>query len=145
MKVVVDTNVAVSGLLWDGPPNDILKWARGGFLSLLACQETVKELARILQYKRFQPRWSMLGVSADEVSAYYMNLVRFVSKPKEVPNIIREDPFDNLFLALASEGKAQLVISGDSHLLGLGSYMGIQIVTPHEACKVIETLLTTKT
>ena len=144
MKVVVDTNVAVSGLLWEGPPNDILKWARDGVLVLVACQETVKELARILQHKKFQSRLSMIGMSADEVTAYYMNLVRFVPNPKELPKVIPEDPLDNLFLALASESKAQLVVSGDHHLLGLASHRGIQIVTPNEACKVIETLLTEK-
>ena len=69
MKVVVDPNVVVSGLLWEGPPNDILKWARDGFLVLVACQETVKELARILQHKKFQSRLSTLGMSADEVNA----------------------------------------------------------------------------
>ena len=144
MKVVVDTNVAVSGLLWEGPPNDILKWARDGVLVLVACQETVKELARILQYKKFQSRLSMIGMSADEVTAYYMNLVRFVPNPKELPKVIPVDPLDNLFLALASESKAQLIVSGDHHLLGLASHRGIQIVTPNEACKVIETLLTEK-
>jgi len=144
MKVVVDTNVAVSGLLWEGPPNDILRWARDGVLVLVACQETVKELARILQYKKFQSRLSMIGMSADEVTAYYMNLVRFVPNPKELPKVIPVDPLDNLFLALASESKAQLIVSGDHHLLGLASHRGIQIVTPNEACKVIETLLTEK-
>jgi len=144
MKVVVDTNVAVSGLLWEGPPNDILKWARDGVLVLVACQETVKELARILQYKKFQSRLSMIGMSADEVTAYYMILVRFVPNPKELPKVIPEDPLDSLFLALASESKAQLIVSGDHHLLGLASHRGIQIVTPNEACKVIETLLTEK-
>jgi putative PIN family toxin of toxin-antitoxin system len=144
MKVVVDTNVAVSGLLWEGPPNDILKWARDEVLVLVACNETVKELARILQYKKFQSRLSMIGMSADEVTAYYMNLVRFVPNPKELPKVIPEDPLDNLFLALASESKAQLIVSGDHHLLGLASHRGIQIVTPNEACKVIETLLTEK-
>ena len=144
MKVVVDTNVAVSGLLWEGPPNDILKWARDGVLVLVACQETVKELARILQHKKFQSRLSMIGISADEVTAYYMNLVRFVPNPKELPKVIPEDALDNLFLALASESKAQLIVSGDHHLLGLASHRGIQIVTPNEACKVIETLLTEK-
>jgi len=144
MKVVVDTNVAVSGLLWEGPPNDILKWARDGVLVLVACQETVKELARILQHKKFQSRLSMIGISADEVTAYYMNLVRFVPNPKELPKVIPEDPLDSLFLALASESKAQLIVSGDHHLLGLASHSGIQIVTPNEACKVIETLLTEK-
>jgi len=144
MKVVVDTDVAVSGLLWEGPPNDILKWARDGVLVLVACQETVKELARILQHKKFQSRLSMIGMSADEVTAYYMNLVRFVPNPKELPKVIPVDPLDNLFLALASESKAQLIVSGDHHLLGLASHRGIQIVTPNEACKVIETLLTEK-
>ena len=144
MKVVVDTNVAVSGLLWEGPPNDILKWARDGVLVLVACQETVKQLARILQHKKFQSRLSMIGMSADEVTAYYMNLVRFVPNPKELPKVIPVDPLDNLFLALASESKAQLIVSGDHHLLGLASHRGIQIVTPNEACKVIETLLTEK-
>ena len=144
MKVVVDTNVAVSGLLWEGPPNDILKWARDGVLVLVACQETVKQLARILQHKKFQSRLSMIGMSADEVTAYYMNLVRFVPNPKELPKVIPEDALDNLFLALASESKAQLIVSGDHHLLGLASHRGIQIVTPNEACKVIETLLTEK-
>ena len=144
MKVVVDTNVAVSGLLWEGPPNDILKWARDGVLVLVACQETVKQLARILQHKKFQSRLSMIGMSADEVTAYYMNLVRFVPNPKELPKVIPEDPLDSLFLALASESKAQLIVSGDHHLLGLASHRGIQIVTPNEACKVIETLLTEK-
>jgi putative PIN family toxin of toxin-antitoxin system len=144
MKVVVDTNVAVSGLLWEGPPNDILKWVRDGFLVLVACPETVKELTRILQYKKFRSRLSAVGVSADEVSAYYMNLVHFFPNPKELPRVIPEDPLDDLFLALASEGKAQLIISGDHHLLGLGSYKEIQIVTPNEACEVIETLLAKK-
>ncbi len=73
-----------------------------------------------------------------------MNLVRFVPNPRELPKVIPEDPLDNLFLALASESKAQLIISGDHHLLGLASHRGIQIVTPNEACKVIETLLTEK-
>jgi predicted nucleic acid-binding protein len=54
---------------------------------------------------------------------------------------IIEDPFDNLFLALASKNKAHLIVSGDSHLLELKEYNHIQIVTPSEACKVIETLL----
>lgn len=144
MKVVVDTNVAVSGLLWEGPPNDILKWARDGVLVLVACPETVKELTRILQYKKFQSRFTMIGMSADEISAYYMNLVMFVPSPKELPKVIPEDPLDNLFLALASQSKAQLIISGDNHLLGLASHKGIQIVTPNEACKVIEALLTQK-
>ena len=39
MRVVIDTNVAVSGLLWQGPPNQILKWAKDGLLRILACED----------------------------------------------------------------------------------------------------------
>jgi predicted nucleic acid-binding protein len=58
----------------------------------------------------------MIGMSADEVSAYFMNLVLFGPNPKELPKVIPEDPLDNLFLALASESRAQLIVSGDHHL-----------------------------
>ena len=141
MRVVVDTNVAVSGLLWHGPPNQILKWVREGILVLIACEETVAELKCVLEYKRFAKRLSALGVSPPEISAYYSNLVFFVPGPNIIPEEIVDDPFDNLFLAVASENRARLIISGDGHLLQLKQYKHIQIVTPSEACQVIEQLV----
>ena len=141
MRVVVDTNVAVAGLLWAGPPNQILKWARDGILEMVACEETTAELKRVLQYKRFAQRLSILETNAAEVFAYFLNLVSFVPTPVLVPREIVEDPFDNFFLALASQNIARLIISGDRHLLDLREYERIQIVTPSEACQVIEALL----
>ena len=141
MRVVVDTNVAVSGLLWPGPPNQILKWARDGILEIVACEETTAELRRVLQYKRFAQRFSMLETNEAEVFAYFLNLVFFVPTPVRIPQEIVEDPFDNFFLAMASHNNARLIISGDRHLLDLREYQRIQIVTPSEACQVIETLL----
>jgi len=141
MRVVVDTNVAVSGLLWPGPPNHILKWARDGMLEIVACEETTAELRRVLEYKRFVQRLSVLETNAAEVFAYFLNLVFFVPTPVLIPQEIVEDPFDNFFLALASHNNARLIISGDRHLSDLREYQRIQIVTPSEACQVIETLL----
>jgi len=141
MKIVVDTNVALSGLLWRGPPNQILKWAREGILGILACEETTAELRRALRYKRFSKRMSALETTPAEVLAYYMNLVLFVPTPEIIPEQIIEDPFDNLFLALASDNRARLIISGDKHLLELEEYQRLQIVTPSEACQVIEALV----
>ena len=142
MRVVVDTNVAVSGLLWPGPPNQILKWARERILEIVACEQTTDELRRVLQYKRFAQRLSTLETNAAEVFAYFVNLALFVPTPELISNEIIEDPFDNIFLALASHNDARLIISGDRHLLDLREYEHIQIVTPSEACQVIETLLT---
>ena len=142
MRVVVDTNVAVSGLLWPGPPNQILKWARERILEIVACEQTTDELRRVLQYKRFAQRLSTLETNGAEVFAYFLNLVFFVPAPERIPQEIVEDPFDNFFLALAAYHSARLIISGDRHLLALGEYEDIQIVTPSEACRVIETVLT---
>ena len=71
-----------------------------------------------------------------------MNLVKYVPTPEIIPDVIKKDQFDNIFLALASENKAHLIISGDRHLLDLREYKNIQIVMPSEASRVIETLLT---
>jgi len=142
MKVVVDTNVIVSGLLWGGPPNRILRWVREGFLEILACEETTAEVRRVIQYKRFSKRLSDLNTSSNEVFSYFMNLIKFVPTPETIPHVIKKDRFDNIFLALALENKGHLIISGDRHLLDLREYKDIQIVMPSEASRVIETLLT---
>ena len=141
MKLVVDTNVMISGLLWRGPPNRILKWARDGRVVSIACELTIKELKRIIHYKRFAKRLSVLKITPPEVIAYTMNLVTFVPDPLNIPQVITEDPFDNIFLALASDNKAHLIVSGDHHLLDLKEYNSIQILTPSLAVQVIESFI----
>lgn len=140
MNLVVDTNVLISGLLWGGPPNRILKWARDGLVVLFACESTINELKRVIHYKRFAKRLSVLKTTPPEAVAYAMNLVTFVPDPLDIPQVISEDPFDNVFLALASENEAHLIVSGDHHLLDLKEYNSIQILTPSLAVQVIESL-----
>ncbi|HDZ90161.1 MAG: putative toxin-antitoxin system toxin component, PIN family [Deltaproteobacteria bacterium] len=142
MKIIIDTNVALSGLLWGGPPNQILKWARDRAIQILACDKTVDELKRVLQYRKFSNRLSVLQNTRQKVLAYFLNLVAFVPDPESVPSIIEADPFDNLFLALASENGATLIVSGDRHLLDLESFNNIQIVTPSEGVQTISHILT---
>jgi len=142
LKIIIDTNVALSGLLWGGPPNQILKWARDRAIQILACDKTVDELKRVLQYRKFSNRLSVLQNTRQKVLAYFLNLVAFVPDPESVPSIIEADPFDNLFLALASENGATLIVSGDRHLLDLESFNNIQIVTPSEGVQTISHILT---
>jgi len=140
VKVVVDSNVAVSGLLWSGPPNRILKWARDGIIKILGCGETTDEVRRVLQYEKFSERLSHLNTTPHEAIAYLMNLITFVPTPEQIHQVIQEDPFDNIFLALASENQAHMIISGDKHLLDLKTYGDIQIVTPSEAVNIVRIL-----
>jgi len=141
LKIIIDTNVALSGLLWGGPPNQILMWARDRAVRILACDKTVDEVKRVLQYGKFSNRLSLLQITPQKVMAYFLNLVAFVPDPESVPAIIEADPFDNLFLALASENGATLIVSGDRHLLHLESFNNIQIVTPSEGVQIIFHLL----
>ena len=137
MRIVIDSNVALSGLLWGGPPNQILKWVRDGAIRILVCDKTVDELKRALQYSKFSNRLSVLQTSPQKATAYFLNLVTFVTDPESVPSIIKADPFDNLFLALASENGATLIVSGDRHLLEVKSFSNVQIVTPSEGLQII--------
>ena len=141
MKIVIDTNVAISGLLWGGAPNQILRLCRNGVIRILECDETLDEVKRVIQYDKFADRISGLGTTAIEVFAYFMNLVTYVPSPKIIPDVIKQDPFDNIFLGLASEKSASLIVSGDNHLLDYESYKGIQIATPSEGVSVISSLL----
>ena len=140
MRIVIDTNVAVSGLLWGGPPNQLLRWARHTILDIVGCEETTDELRHVIEYEKFCERLSELKTTSNETMAYFMNLITFVPTPESIPEAIHEDPFDNIFLALASESNAYLIISGDKHLVDLGEYNRIQIVTPSEAIRVIKEL-----
>jgi len=137
VNIVVDTNVALSGLLWGGPPNQLLKWARDRKIRILACSKAVDELQRVLGYSKFATRIETLEISPQDAMSYFLGLISLVPDPERVPSIIKEDPFDNLFLAMASLHQAKLIVSGDRHLLELGSFESIQIVTPAEGVQVI--------
>lgn len=75
MRIVIDTNVALSGLLWGGPPNQILRWARDRVIRILECSRAVDELKRVLHYSKFSDRLSALKTSPEEALAYFLNLV----------------------------------------------------------------------
>jgi putative PIN family toxin of toxin-antitoxin system len=129
--------VTISGLLWGGAPNQILKLCRSEVVRILECKETLDEVKNVLQYPKFSERLSALGATAIEVFAYFMNLTTYVPSPETIPDVIKQDPFDNIFLGLASENRSSIIVSGDRHLLEFESYKGIQIVTPSEGVRVI--------
>ncbi len=99
------------------------------------------ELKRVLHYSKFADRLSVLQTTPEETLAYFLDLVTFAPDPASVPSAIKADPFDNLFLALAVENKAPLIVSGDRHLLDLETFENIQVITPSQAVDVILRLL----
>lgn len=140
MRVVLDTNVLVSGLLWGGPPNRLLCWARDGVLQALCCENVLIEVRRVLAYPRMQRRLADLGTSEAAALACLMNALTHAAPPLEKPSVITADPSDNPFLGLAQESGARLLVSGDQHLLTVGQFRGISVVTAAEAVDVVRRL-----
>ena len=131
MRIVIDTNIWVSGLLWQGLPWELLRLAEAGRIELCVSPSILTELTRVLGYKRLQPRLERLGLTVHDLIAYVLNLSSVFEVPQGDPIVIA-DPDDDVFLRCAVVAKAVCVVSGDHHLLDLGSYVGIPIVSVHD-------------
>jgi putative PIN family toxin of toxin-antitoxin system len=129
MRAVADTNVVVSGLLWQGPSKRVLDLARGGRLELFTSPALLLELEEVLQRKKFSRRLDVAGVLVEDLVLGYAALARVV-RPSSIPTVVRADPDDDVVLACALAGQVAAVISGDRHLLSLFEFQGIPIVTP---------------
>lgn len=123
-RIVLDTSVLISAYLYRGLPRQILELARRGEVRLIVSRDTVEELARVLGYEKF-------GLATGEIKEILTDLRTFAEyfEVRERVSIILDDPTDNIFLSLAREGGASRIVSGDRHLLALGDFEGIAIVS----------------
>ena len=128
MRIVIDTNIWVSGLLWRGMPWKLLRLAEAGEIELCMAPSVLVELAKVLSYERLQPRLEQLGLTPAELVAYAMNLASVFEVPDGAP-IVVADPDDDVFLRCAIVADAAYVVSGDNHLLDLDAYADVPILT----------------
>jgi len=118
VRIVIDTNVWVSGLLWRGMPWKLLCLAEAGEVELCIAPSMLVELAEVLSYERLQPRLQQLGLTPEELVAYALNLASIFEVPEGDP-IVVADPDDDVFLRCATLAGVACVVSGDRHLLDL--------------------------
>lgn len=132
MRIVIDTNVWISGLLSTGQPWELLRLAEAGEIELCMAPAMIEELAQVLAYEKFQPRLEQLGLSPTELVAYAMDLASVFEVPHSETIIVAADPDDDIFLRCAIAVGAAYVVSGDHHLLDLEEYADIRILTVHD-------------
>ena len=114
-RVVVDTNVLVSGLLFDGKPGELVKLWEKGLIVPLCSREIVKEYLRVLAYPKFQLSKSEIDfLLTHEILPYFEVLT---VKPGKA--FVKKDPSDDKFIWCAIQGGAEVIVSGDEHLLNL--------------------------
>ena len=128
MRVVLDTNQHISAMIRpDGHPAQIVKLWRIGVIELAISPPILEEFKIVVHRPRIQQKYNLL----DSDIAEYLEVLRVftVLVPGTITiNAVLDDPDDNIIIACAIEAEANVIISGDQHLLSLGSYQEIPIV-----------------
>lgn len=136
MRLVLDTNIVASGLLWNGTPAQLIDAARAEEIEIFTSRVLLAELARILQRAKFAKAITASGLSLDELMLGYAELATLVT-PMPIPATVLNDPDDDHVLACALAAEAELIVSGDNDLLTPKMFREIPIVTAAEAIRVI--------
>ena len=125
-RVVFDTNVWISGLLWRGKPYQSLLLARGKAVQHVHCTEMIAELSEKLR--------ETFGFSENHIQAVLYD-IRRISEQVDITadvQVVADDPEDDKFIECALVASATTIVSGDHHLLELGGYEGIAVLSVAE-------------
>jgi putative PIN family toxin of toxin-antitoxin system len=137
VRIVLDTNVVLSALLWRGTPWLLLQSIeRNASVQLFTSAALLEELAEVIIRPVPAKRIALSGRSARDLLADYIEAAELVA-PVATPPVVAADPDDDHVVAAAVAARAELIVSGDRHLLDLGSHQGIRIVTAAEALRLI--------
>jgi len=137
-KVVLDTNVWVSALLWGGKPAEIIKAAEQYRVSILTSEEIVTEVNQVLTYPKLKKTYRAEGLRSEDLIETVLKIAKFVKVTKKL-NVVKEHPVDDKFIECAFAAGADYIVSGDKHLLKVACYKKTQIVPVNEFLQIIET------
>lgn len=131
MKVVLDTNIFISGIFWKGSSNKVItNWKERKF-TIVTSLEAISEIIRVLNDFKIR-------LSDDMIKEWVDIIVRnsIMVEPREKINIVKDDPKDNIFIEIAVAGNVECIITQDKHLLKIKRFRGIKIITPEEFNKI---------
>ncbi|KXA91727.1 hypothetical protein AKJ57_00115 [candidate division MSBL1 archaeon SCGC-AAA259A05] len=137
MRLVLDTNVVFSGTITtDGSSHRVLKacLSRGKGPQLVYSKPIYNEYERKLGEKGKD-----YGVSESD-RIFFLRMIRERGKlvePEENLRIVEEDPDDDKFFECAVAGGAELIVSGDPHVLDVGKFGEIRCISPRKASEII--------
>lgn len=132
MRIVLDTNVLISGIFFTGPPNKILQAWKNKKIQIVISPDIYSEYVRVAEL--ISNRYPGIDISG------ILNLIAVhaeIIQSSNLPEQVCEDPDDDKFLACALSGKVEIIVSGDKHLLHLDGYKGLSIIKPRKFCDSI--------
>ncbi len=137
VRLVLDTNTVISGLLWQGPPGRLIDAAQSKSITLCTSVSLLAELRGVLAREKFAGQLQARALNVSEVFDGYAALAMIVA-PAGIASIVTKDPTDDAVLACALAAQADFIVSGDPHLRNLKTYHTIPIITATDALRQIE-------
>ena len=136
MRLVLDTNTALSGLLWQGTPGRLIEAAKQQKVELFSSTPLLAELHGVITRPKFANALEARGLKAQTLFEGYAALVQLVAPAQIAPTILR-DPADDAVLACALAARADWIVSGDAHLLDFKQYRDMPIITAAQAVQTV--------
>lgn len=138
MRLVLDTNVLISGVIANRLPRRLVEGALAGEFEMCTSEALLSELLDVLSRSKFAARLERAGLTPDAI-VDDLRRIAVVVAPTDTPRVVPRDPGDDHVVAVAIAGQADLIASGDKRdLLSMGSIEGIPIVTAREAVERLE-------
>lgn len=135
MRLVLDTNIIISGLIWGGIPRQLLDCGQNGEITLFTSNLLLDELVTVLERKKFAQLLASKNITPAFLMQHYGMLAMSV-KPKPIKRTVR-DIDDDMVLATALAAKADAIATGDNDLLVLHPWEGIQILNAADALQSV--------
>ena len=127
MKVVLDTNVFISGVFFGGPPYLILQAWRDGIIQLVISPEILDEYRRIGEILAEEHP----GVDLEPMLEFVSQIADVFAAPP-LSERVCEDPDDDKFISCALASASRVIISGDKHLLKETGFQDIEVLKPRD-------------
>jgi hypothetical protein len=133
LKVVLDANIYISSIFWKlGNPHKIVEKALDKKFEAFTTLEILQDVEKVMR-RDFQEPEEMIKRQINLILTYTKIVV-----PKDVGNIIKEDPNDDMILRCSARIDADYIVSGDKHLLNLKEFRNTKIVSPKEFMDLME-------
>ena len=113
-------------------PGRLIDAAAAGTVQIISSVPLLDELHDVLFRKKFATQLAIQGVDAADLFEGYAALMQLVV-PADIGPVILADPDDDIVLATAVASDVEAIVSGDAHLLGIGEFRGMPIITPAAA------------
>ena len=132
LKVVLDTNIYLSAILFGGKPRKIISLAKDKKIDVIVSPKILLEVSNKLHSK--------FGWNEEQVKQVIKAIGKIASvvEPSKKLVIVKSDPSDNKILECAVDSKATFIVTGDKHLLDIGKYKKITILSPEKFLNKVE-------